>query len=58
MIFQQTLNVDWPTFKQNQLELWHYVLGVNVDIGEKFCSPFRSDTRPGCWIEWHGDYIR
>ena len=58
MHFQQTLAVDWPAMKNNQLELWQHILGRSINIGEKFCSPFRNDTNPGCTLDVVGEYIR
>lgn len=38
-----------------QLEIWRYQLGFYVDLGQKFCNPFRSDKTPGCWLyEYNG----
>jgi len=58
MTFNQSLPVNKTILLNNQLELWRYILGLNVDIGEYFCSPFRKDTRPGACLDQVGDYIR
>jgi hypothetical protein len=58
MKFQQSPPFPYSVYKQNQLELWHSVLGFNVELFERFCSPFRNDSSPGCWLEYVGEYIR
>lgn len=42
----------------NQLQIWWWVLGHVVNVGEHFCNPMRTDTHPGCWLQWKGNYLR
>lgn len=32
-------------------------LGIFANVGEKFCSPFRSDSHAGCFLKPWGNYI-
>ena len=40
----------------DQLEVWNDFLNSNYNINEKFRSPFRSDSNPGCSLEMY-DHI-
>ena len=41
-----------------QLKVWHWILGKNVNIKEKFCNPFRLDRTPGCYLYYSKGYIK
>lgn len=58
MHFNQTTQVDFVNLKNNQLELWSYVLGFNAELDKLFCSPFRTDRNPGCRLSVVGEYVR
>ena len=34
----------------DQLAVWHWLLGFEVDYGDRFCNPFRPDTSPKCYL--------
>lgn len=36
----------------DQLQLWSWFLGYQVNEYDKFCNPLRVDNHPGCWLEW------
>lgn len=39
----------------DQLKCWHQIIGHYVKLGEKFCSPFRFDKHPQCYLrEYNG----
>lgn len=42
----------------NQLEVWRYILGINVDIGDKFTNPYRADDKtPNCTLKLYNGNI-
>ena len=55
-----------PTFESldsklrsiDQLHAWRQILGMPLlNIGEKFCNPFRLDRRPGCRLYVHNGIV-
>jgi len=38
----------------DQLAVWAHCLGFEVELGKKFCNPFRPDNVPACYL-WYGD---
>ena len=48
-------NIDSKDLLPYQLEIWRIQLGFYVDLGQKFCNPFRSDKKPSCFLyEYNG----
>lgn len=42
-------------YKLDQLQVWRTILGLQVNLGDKICSPFRLDKTPKCYLrEYNG----
>lgn len=41
-----------------QLDIWQWILGFYVNLGDKFSNPFRIDTNPDCFLEDYNGTIK
>lgn len=39
----------------DQMKIWSTIFGYEVFPNVKYTSPFREDSRPGCWVELKGE---
>lgn len=52
MLFSSIVT-DWNIIKTwNQLHLWSWFLGYQINENDKFCNPLRVDTHAGCWLTY------
>lgn len=42
---------------QTQLQVWSWVIGNYVSIGQTFCNPMRSDKNPGCFLREYSNVL-
>lgn len=50
--------IDKKEIMPYQLDVWKWILKANVDLGDKFCNPFRSDKHGDCYLEEFKGIIR
>jgi len=49
---------DLGYLENKQLELWQAMLNKHVQLGDRFCNPWRNDNNPECYLEDKGGRIR
>lgn len=41
----------------NQLQIWSYIFGYQVELNTKYCNPLRLDKNPKCTLDYLGNNI-
>lgn len=44
-------HIDYKNFLSYELDIWCWVLGFRLHLGQRFCNPMRNDNHAGVWLE-------